>query len=331
MLQATEELSKSVRSFQEAVRRSNSEFEVHGEYPWERLLKHDAPRALGDTFLACLGATIMDGGRGSQSYLDAKKVIYKHIEACKDMPVKDGASAVSLETDLVPFADLQKHIENNSSLSSQALQALSTQLPSWTDVHFWKVDDILVGACSPRTAALRAPYVDYEDGMEDADTLTDLVDDERQAPADANEQIDGAVYCEDCEMWLNGPTQWEDHKIGKKHKKNVAKGGANKVALNTKPNPKAQAKKVAASATPPAAPDSTEQEVRAPQMETASMENFATTLPYPQQAYYPTPWLYAPYGCGQPQFFLAPWGAQHAASMQMQYYQQEPWQSYESW
>ena len=32
---------------------------------------------------------------------------------------------------------------------------------------------------------------------------------------------DGAVYCLDCEMWLNGPTQWEDHKWGKKHKKNL--------------------------------------------------------------------------------------------------------------
>ena len=31
----------------------------------------------------------------------------------------------------------------------------------------------------------------------------------------------GAVYCEYCEMWLNGPTQWEDHKIGKTHKKHV--------------------------------------------------------------------------------------------------------------
>ena len=35
----------------------------------------------------------------------------------------------------------------------------------------------------------------------------------------------GAVYCEYCEMWLNGPTQWEDHKIGKKHKKNVRRRG----------------------------------------------------------------------------------------------------------
>ena len=27
-------------------------------------------------------------------------------------------------------------------------------------------------------------------------------------------------WCDTCEMWLNGPTQMEDHKIGKKHKKN---------------------------------------------------------------------------------------------------------------
>jgi len=30
-----------------------------------------------------------------------------------------------------------------------------------------------------------------------------------------------AVYCGVCDMKLNGPTQWESHKIGKKHKKNV--------------------------------------------------------------------------------------------------------------
>ena len=33
----------------------------------------------------------------------------------------------------------------------------------------------------------------------------------------------GAEYCEPCEMWLNGPTQMEDHKNGKKHKKNLRK------------------------------------------------------------------------------------------------------------
>ncbi len=32
-----------------------------------------------------------------------------------------------------------------------------------------------------------------------------------------------AVWCPVCEIWLNGQTQWEDHKIGKKHRKNVEK------------------------------------------------------------------------------------------------------------
>ena len=39
------------------------------------------------------------------------------------------------------------------------------------------------------------------------------------------------VYCEVCEMWLNGPTQWEDHQIGKKHKTRLnalAKAGESK-------------------------------------------------------------------------------------------------------
>ena len=30
-----------------------------------------------------------------------------------------------------------------------------------------------------------------------------------------------AVYCKSCQMWLNGPTQFEDHLVGNKHKKNV--------------------------------------------------------------------------------------------------------------
>ena len=33
--------------------------------------------------------------------------------------------------------------------------------------------------------------------------------------------LDGPVFCGDCGIWLNGTTQWEDHKIGKKHKKNT--------------------------------------------------------------------------------------------------------------
>ena len=36
-----------------------------------------------------------------------------------------------------------------------------------------------------------------------------------------SEEESTAVYCKQCQTWLNGPRQWEDHKIGKKHRKNV--------------------------------------------------------------------------------------------------------------
>ena len=34
----------------------------------------------------------------------------------------------------------------------------------------------------------------------------------------------GAIYCGCCGMWLNGPAQYEDHKIGKMHKKYIQYG-----------------------------------------------------------------------------------------------------------
>ena len=37
---------------------------------------------------------------------------------------------------------------------------------------------------------------------------------------------DVAEYCPDCQMWLNGLTQWRDHCIGKKHRKNVHRKNA---------------------------------------------------------------------------------------------------------
>ena len=35
-------------------------------------------------------------------------------------------------------------------------------------------------------------------------------------------------YCEPCEMWLNGPDQWEEHLDNKMHKKKEKAGGTNK-------------------------------------------------------------------------------------------------------
>ena len=36
----------------------------------------------------------------------------------------------------------------------------------------------------------------------------------------------GAVYCSVCKLWLNGPAQFDDHKTGKKHRKNRKKAVA---------------------------------------------------------------------------------------------------------
>ena len=35
------------------------------------------------------------------------------------------------------------------------------------------------------------------------------------------------IYCPSCQMWLRDQFQWEDHKIGKKHRKNTRSGGKN--------------------------------------------------------------------------------------------------------
>ena len=57
------------------------------------------------------------------------------------------------------------------------------------------------------------------------------------APENSEPPEPTAVYCPDCQTWLNGPRQWEDHKIGKKHRKNVQKqragGGSSTKASGT--------------------------------------------------------------------------------------------------
>ena len=89
MLHESTDLSRSIHSFVKAVARSKED--ESAEKGWERLLRHDAPRALGNVFIACLGATVMDGAQGVQeySYLDAREVLVQHVKDCKDMPVME--------------------------------------------------------------------------------------------------------------------------------------------------------------------------------------------------------------------------------------------------
>ena len=87
-----------------------------------------------------------------------------------------------------------------------------------------------VMATSPRAAMRRCALLKCSMGCE-----SDFYYDESEGTGDNEGEVEvpdalsssrpdnSAIYCEYCEMWLNGPTQYEDHKIGKKHKKNYRK------------------------------------------------------------------------------------------------------------
>jgi len=320
MLQGSPELARSVRIFARLVETTREAYEKRGENPWPRLLQHDAPRALGNTFVACIGATVMDGAQGVQSYsyLDAKKVLVKHVEDCKNMPISDSVTLRPHDSEDITLANI-KSLKDSRTLFFNALGTPSTgtqggapeptPVPTLsphaseveqvkkalklTDVHFCCVDDVLIDARSPRTAELRAPYVDLE---LDSDTQ----DEEQicEECTDPNVTESGAAkYCEDCEMWLNGPTQWEDHKIGKKHKKNVKKGGANKgISSSTPTSVKGKTLKTKGG-TPPPPPllDYEASDPKVPTMDDANgMPAYGYAPPPPPWGYHPVPGY--PYG-----------------------------------
>ena len=62
-----------------------------------------------------------------------------------------------------------------------------------------------------------------EGESDEGDSSSSVSSDHETTPSlPAEQRTDGtSVYCPDCLMRLNGPTQWHDHRIGKKHRKNV--------------------------------------------------------------------------------------------------------------
>ena len=74
------------------------------------------------------------------------------------------------------------------------------------------------------------PDVDTDVGSEDIDLALycmEITDDQAdpvpaaEPPEEPMPWTEPAVYCETCQMWLNGQEQWDDHVGGKKHRKNV--------------------------------------------------------------------------------------------------------------
>ena len=97
-----------------------------------------------------------------------------------------------------------------------------------------------VMATSPRTAKLRCALLFLNDGKpfaEEEEGVEEEREDDPQSVSNQSSPGGPAVWCEDCEKWLTGPTQWEDHKIGKRHRRNAKKKEGSKAIAAGKRQP----------------------------------------------------------------------------------------------
>ena len=222
------------------------------EDPWPWLVSHGAPRALGDAFLAVVGAMYLDSN-WCKAKDHVRTILIDHINFCAPLVAHQANTKASLRhvkvNDSLPWKSLDACINRAAMFKTLELEALPppalqpldevTDVSEflrgalgWSDVHIvMDGRQELACGCCPQTAELQL-ILSAAGILEKPEAVKALLEnDVHQAPQDgvvadpavAANGGDQAVYCDDCEMWLNGPIQWEDHKIGKKHKKNTKK------------------------------------------------------------------------------------------------------------
>ena len=131
----------------------------------------------------------------------------------------------------------------------------------------------------------------------------------------SDETENGAKYCKDCAMWLNGPQQYEDHVIGKKHKNNLKKAKTNAEVAPKKPpqeEPPAQVTQASAEEKPETPNHSDDTEVAStghgfPASHSGTYLQYLQMYPHPQMhpQMYPQTRMY-------PQMYMDPWGQPQA-------------------
>ncbi len=211
-----------------------------------------APRCLGDAFLACVGAITLDGVSGTA----ADTLLGEHLMHCAafaDDRIPSLAKAAKLDEQASHEKFLEAVSRAGPAIGRAWTLALAPPPPSegeemtattarpetdqrelakvLSDVNAREINGELYVGVSPRAMELSASRSGpgsgaWEPRDEDAGAAAEEGSSASEASDAAggrreDEPQDGAVYCQDCEMWLNGPTQWEDHKFGKKHKKNL--------------------------------------------------------------------------------------------------------------
>lgn len=223
---------------------------------WQTLFKLGAPKALGDEFLAVIGAITMDS-----DYNEARTLMTRHYtETSKDIFTSLGASsAQKLKYRILgdePMAPetivkaLAHHLTKAQELALAPPLLLTEEDQDQGLMDFVKgrrckdlnfvyvADDGTIACSSPRAMLLNIKFQQNpEEGSssEDADRVSsEATNDEDLDDAKKNAEK-GAIYCKHCQMWLNGPTQWADHEIGKKHRKAVHRQQGTQVFKDKEP------------------------------------------------------------------------------------------------
>ena len=220
-----EELKPAVKRFAKAVGRGAK---------WEELIARGAPKALGDVFLACVGAVVLDGGGN-----EADTLLDTHMQYCLGFKPRRPERVQHRKPEDVEMQEFLQFVKRAGttirkvSLAPPAPgQAGTTHYDqllrafAFTDICVCTVDGKPAGGVTPRAAELSFLSTDTFSESE-ASSLDTQVD-------KADQQVDHR-YCSVCNMPLNGPHQWNDHRIGKKHLKNIrrAQQGSGNPAATT--------------------------------------------------------------------------------------------------
>lgn len=251
-------INLSSTELQEHIERVCKKSPKEGSSRWPQLFKVGAPKALGDTFLAVIGAISMDSDHN-----EAKQLMYRHYrDSAEIYDAMGGPSAVELKHSTMGIASTVEQIQTSSdekkpptklemqvplpaetirkALQSEfskeqelalvpSLRVEEGELPDFVthckDLQVVEVEGYGKIACSsPRATVISLQMAKVKEGGE---SLVESEDESSEGSVEEDPQAktqteqDGAIFCEHCQMWLNGPTQWADHEIGKKHRKAV--------------------------------------------------------------------------------------------------------------
>ena len=108
-----------------------------------------------------------------------------------------------------------------------------------------KLDEVGLAALQCSSEELRRLQGDVNDAVK-TDVEDEALEEKTQEDHDWLEQTepqedtkpnDGAIYCEDCKIWLNGPKQCQEHKIGKRHKKTMQRQNSQQAPRANPPRP----------------------------------------------------------------------------------------------